>query len=82
MALCMCALIIVLYREHALTILCRVDYQTIRPMETIACPRIFLIGNNRLTAKLKSCREPNRLQDRHVYDLLATRVAPCRYSLE
>lgn len=80
MTLCMCTLIIVLYREHALTIFCRVDYQTIRRMETIASPRTFIIGNNRLTTE--SCTKPNRLQDRHVYDLLATRVAPCRYSLE
>ena len=59
---------------------CRVDYQTIQQVETIICPRTFLIGNNHLTAK--SCTEPNRLHCRHVYDLLETCVATCRYSVE
>ena len=40
----------------------------------------FLIASNRLIAK--SCTVPNRLHDRHVYDLLATHVATCGYSVE
>jgi hypothetical protein len=43
-------------------------------------PRTFLIGDNRLIAK--SCTEPNRLHDRHVYDLLSTCAGTCRYSEE
>ena len=42
--------------------------------------RIVLIAANRLIAK--SCMVPNRLHDCHVYDLLATRVATCGYSME